>query len=327
MNRVARRRAGFTLVELLVVIVIIGMLMGLLTPAIIAAREKARQGQCTNNQKNLGGAVGRYELNKQHFPGYVNRIPGSVTQGVSWLVVILKELDRTDLWDAWREAKPAGNAAEQQSFEDLRKKRVGLFVCPSDDPTDDAPLSYVANCGQQDQNAATNGLGDKANNIPPDWPANGVFHRRYSQSNPNDFIRVSVSMSDIKDGAQHTLLLSENVQAGEWSSLPDWDKQEMGWGMVWWPNYDATDSQYNSVAINAKRDEVTGSTIKTARPSSYHPGGVIATFCDGHTQFISEDIDYGVYSLLMTPDGANAKIAGTTTSAPPQAALDEADFQ
>jgi prepilin-type processing-associated H-X9-DG protein len=40
-----------------------------------------------------------------------------------------------------------------------------------------------------------------------------------------------------------------------------------------------------------------------ARPSSRHPGGVLATFCDGHTQFISETIDYTVYQQIMTPYG------------------------
>jgi hypothetical protein len=46
--------------------------------------------------------------------------------------------------------------------------------------------------------------------------------------------------------------------------------------------------------------------IRYARPSSNHPGGVLATFCDGHQQFISEKIDYSVYQHLMTPDDKGA---------------------
>jgi prepilin-type processing-associated H-X9-DG protein len=46
------------------------------------------------------------------------------------------------------------------------------------------------------------------------------------------------------------------------------------------------------------------------RPSSYHPGGVNVTFCDGHTRFISQDIQYSVYCLLMTPDGQNCNTPG-----------------
>lgn len=72
------------------------------------------------------------------------------------------------------------------------------------------------------------------------------------------------------------------------------------------------------------------------RPSSNHPGGFIATMCDGHSQFISEDIEYRVYCLLMTPDGANAKYPNggamvgypmTWAPAGPLTPLSEADFQ
>ena len=60
-------------------------------------------------------------------------------------------------------------------------------------------------------------LGDKAKDIPPDWLANGVFHRHYYELDPNTnfFIKHgTVAMTDIKDGTQHTLLISENLQGG-----------------------------------------------------------------------------------------------------------------
>lgn len=328
------RHRGFTLVELLVVIAIIGILVGLLVPAVIASRERARQTQCTNNQRNIGQAITQYELSKRQFPGYVNQMAWQVksggatnVDGAGWPVVILQELDRSDLWDALRSAKTVVDVANASP-------RVPLFVCPSHGRGEAAALSYVANCGQQDANLKT--VADVTNKVvPPDWLANGVFHRHYYQPNPTGFINVAVAMTDIKDGSQHTLLISENLQGGEWTktwptNAPANLEEEQSWGMVWWPEYDATKNTYDAVRINADREQSISpapAPIYYARPSSYHSGGAVATFCDGHSQFLNEQMDYLVYQLIMTPDGANAKIAGTKTAVSQTQPLDASQLK
>src|ERR1700731_3723614 len=65
-RRIARR--GFTLVELLVVITIIGILISLLMPAVQAAREAARKNTCANNLRSFGQAAATHENSNNFFP-------------------------------------------------------------------------------------------------------------------------------------------------------------------------------------------------------------------------------------------------------------------
>src|SRR5436309_11476331 len=67
-RRRRRARHGFTLIELLVVISIIGILVGLLLPAINSAREAGRRTQCQNNMRNIGLGILGYVNSKNNFP-------------------------------------------------------------------------------------------------------------------------------------------------------------------------------------------------------------------------------------------------------------------
>jgi prepilin-type N-terminal cleavage/methylation domain-containing protein len=110
------RRPGFTLLELLVVISIIAVLMSLILPAVMSARQTARRIQCLNHARNLGIGLMNFtsRSNKSQFPAYgtwgdyrndstqqwVNT--ANPAQLKSWVVDILPYIDRVDLGDRWQ---------------------------------------------------------------------------------------------------------------------------------------------------------------------------------------------------------------------------------
>ena len=269
-----RNRSGFTLVELLVVVTIIGMLIALLLPAVIGARESARRAKCTNNQHELALAMQQFEAAKKQFPGYANTF-GSA-QDLSWVAVLLPYMGRDDLWRQYRTGfKPLVEIEQVQ--------------CPSDSPPERVALSYVANCGRDDSTG--------------DSPAAGVFFNHNAGVPVAN--RVRVSSSELPDGAQQTLMLSENIQASQWVPLDiggsPVEPLEIHVGMVW------ADGPGSCGLINLCTD--VGSvapSIEYARPSSNHSGGVVVTYCDGHQDFLADDIEYGVYQNLMAPDSLGA---------------------
>jgi prepilin-type N-terminal cleavage/methylation domain-containing protein len=99
-------RSAFTLVELLVVIAIIGTLVGLLLPAVQAARESARRSTCANNLKQIGLALHNHHDAKSRLPpGAAKDVAPFGTSGgwgTTWLVYILPFIEDTDVWNKWK---------------------------------------------------------------------------------------------------------------------------------------------------------------------------------------------------------------------------------
>lgn len=326
---------GFTLVELLVVITIISMLMALLLPAVQSARESARRATCLNNQKQLSLALLNYESGRRYFPGYVEWLdPADTTapNNVSWIVVLFPYLERNDLWKLWSDVNPGINENKMVGTASRPRVYSKLFVCPSDPPESvtagETPLAYVVNCGIRDASTSECPSGTSVY----EGPAHGVFH--YHGSNPDttnhqSTAKVSLDYLSQHDGATNTLMLSENVHATKW--VPDSGSGadpnngignsrrmplEADVGFIW----DDTDaplpstncsvtSGYTPYGINACLDtpeSLTNPNPNLAHASARHGGGVVMSFCDGHQEFMRDDIDWTVFKHIMTPDGNRA---------------------
>jgi prepilin-type N-terminal cleavage/methylation domain-containing protein/prepilin-type processing-associated H-X9-DG protein len=310
-------RTAFTLVEMLVVIVIISMLVALLVPAVIGARARARRASCMNRMNQTGKAILQYESAKGHLPGYVNKIgtakfAGSVasSNNLSWVVVILENLGRADLWKEWRKKPPTGVLRESDPNFTVVLNEV---VCPSDTERrgKQGALSFAVNCGISDVSS------DVLEYV-------GVAPKAYSESAWGLFFdhdttnglpgggsqTVTIGLDEIGDGAQQTIMLSENLNAGSWSSPLAADAAgaipQRQVGVVWWSTAGSlpwTGSVPGQVAINSE----TNDARFKARPSSNHPGGVNAVMADGHSEFISDRVDYGVFCEQMISNQTKAK--------------------
>lgn len=312
----ARRRNAFTLLELLVVLLIIAGLMALLLPGVQRARESGRRISCTNNLRQLATAVVHFEQSRGEYPGY-NNIRATLENGTKmptgWVFPLLPYLDHAVIYDSF-------STGGEQAGVQFPQVSLNVVVCPSDatiERGENVPAaSYVANCGLRDARATLRVAGD--------WPSNGVFQQRFpydSSFQPVEVNRMSQDM--IRDGLAGTLLLSENADSGNWF---DWQEQQVAFvwqasvttlgeaaprGSASAPPGDEMFRYEELLGINRVFGFGDGATSYiTARPSSFHPGGVVAVFCDARGEFINEQIDYLVYCQLMTPRGELSRPAG-----------------
>lgn len=179
-----RTHSGFTLVELLVVITIIGILMGLLIPAVNSAREVARRNQCSVNMKNLALAAVQYENTKGTLPHWVNKygyfdpsgtgaggpdpsdlgnfsgtVPAHVKVG-GWGVAMLPWLEAQPTYEHWTQDRypvvnngagdlEGSSGLSGDGFHELAAPNLAIFQCPSNPVSEGshAKNSYVTNNG------------------------------------------------------------------------------------------------------------------------------------------------------------------------------------
>jgi prepilin-type processing-associated H-X9-DG protein len=231
-------------------------------------------------------------------------------RGLSWAAVLMPRLERSDIWDSIVQPPTPQGVVPMPP--------IATLICPSDQEVggnpDIAGLSYSANTGGWDPHEGNGDL-DLGPKIG-DTVDNGVFfdlagYDRLGRKGPN------ARVSNMKDGAGTTLMFAENVFK---SYIDQSNNPAFGWptgseqqlGVVWVaPPGNTTAPVPNNTVEGQER--IGGDTAQLgyydpqwprfARPGSSHGSGANVAFCDGHSMYLRDDIDYVVYVQLMTPNG------------------------
>ena len=282
-------KRGFTLIELLVVIAIIGVLVGLLLPAVQQAREAARRSSCQNTLKQWGLGMHNFvDVNKKLPLGMTNT---PRTTWVPYLWPFIESNTLAEQYDLKSHFYVGANAAARQT-------PVALYYCSSDrpgalwtaDPATRVRGNYVVNWGT----AApyTNATGTLQGNAP---------FRNTAQGSP-----VKVQFKDITDGLSKTLLMSEIVV-----SLADSDNTTRGdiinddiSFMSWCfntrnpPNTSVADVTVRCVNNDPDVAPCATGSDRHVAARSRHPGGVGVVMCDGATRFVTETVSLTTWQRL-----------------------------
>jgi prepilin-type N-terminal cleavage/methylation domain-containing protein/prepilin-type processing-associated H-X9-DG protein len=288
------RKSGFTLVELLVVITIIGILIALLLPAVQAAREAARKMECSNHLKQIGLACLNHENAHGFLPtggldalhvgdptlGFDERQPGG------WLYNILPYMEMAALHDLGADGNQAGMV-------ECVSTPLTAYHCPSRRAAIAYP-SWATTIGYPFANLPTQptvcGRNDYAG-AGGDYPASGS-----DDSGGIFYVHSKTTMASITDGSSNTYLAGEKYltpdsyadghdPSDDQSWDQGWDADTVRWttsSAVYWPWQDQAGFQ------------------RSFSFGSVHSSGFNMAFCDGSTQSLSYSIDPEVHHRLGT---------------------------
>jgi prepilin-type N-terminal cleavage/methylation domain-containing protein/prepilin-type processing-associated H-X9-DG protein len=298
-GRAGRFRVGFTLVELLVVITIIGILIALLLPAVQAAREAARRMQCSNNLKQVGLALHSYTNIRGVLP------PGAMSgNGLGFVVMLLPHIEQQALYDQFNfNAGPYYGPGKVE----LAMTPLPIFLCPSCSEQRSNRFFHSGGVITDERWPHTaDGIDVYASHYvgimgPKGTGINGVTYNVLNSAHEGGGNATqgvlcadsTVSLDSITDGTSNTFAVGEEAWVG-CLKLRAW--------------VDGTSPGIPHVGICRNVAGPIGTRIPYGKFNdgdftSEHPGGTHFLMCDGSAQFISEDIDYTLLLSLASRNG------------------------
>ena len=326
-----KRDAAFTLVELLVVIAIIGILVGLLLPAVQAARSAARRMSCQNNMHQVILAVHNYEsAYKRLPPAWIQ--PAMSTDGWSAQARVLPFIEAMSIYDGidFTDGYKNSEVRVKGKLIKVSSLRVPPYLCPSETldeiRTDDVgtpihyPLNYACNAGpwfvyDPNPNDRKNGPGtflinrDSRMRDVLDGLANTLAFAEVKAYNPY-FRDVGVSGSmprPVEPSDICTLGGSFKMDTGhtEWT---DGRTHQTSFTTTFPPNKKilctVSGAEYDVDFTNMREGKsTTERTYAAVTARSYHEGGVNVAMMDGSVKFFNDSIELQLWQNLSTRAG------------------------
>jgi prepilin-type N-terminal cleavage/methylation domain-containing protein len=324
------KRHAFSLVELLVVIAIIGVMTGVLLPAVQNAREAARRSECLNRQRQISLAFQNYESARGHLPSgsVAKALPSDPAQPHTFfrwsaLAQAMPYMERGTISGELNLDAPLYTSGFQISRENAAtvKLMVPDFLCPSDRGDRVSPAFGPTNY------AVCAGTGIDGGTP---FDADGAF-----------YINSATKFADMADGTSHTALISEGMLGetpppltprsganpqlvyafGRTAPLTaSGCEQSAIWNLsdppgFAWANGEFRSALYNhwttpnsrefdcvaAIALGPVEVKYSAYGWKTAR--SNHPGGVHVSMGDGSASYVEDAVDEQVWHAMGTKSG------------------------